>query len=392
MTVFNVMTGYGAANNNATNDATAINNAIAAANAAGGGDVYFPAGAGYKINSALTTPVSGVNFKGEGWKKSMIKANFANGDTLTLSGTEGHLIRDLGFFPMVTRASGAEIRIDSVVSPFVQECKVGNDYGTPYVGIHVTGNVNYKVWISNTECNGCSRAGSEIGSSGGGDFPQGVYFWQCEMSAGAIGAIVNSGSGNFYINTEFLANTSHGAHVNRANGASINQLFFDTCLMDSNGGHGIYVTDNGGAGNISDLVIRGTWSATNALKGIYVPNTADVRRLTIELCKVLNNGGDGISAYAAVNTIIRDNDVWSNAQAGYNTGSGIYIEGPAQGVAVDGNFVDAQPYQGNAQNCAYGIYIGGMVQIHAVRSNVSVNHVTGNYQYSSTPTLTADNV
>lgn len=392
MSVFNVMTGYGAANNNSTDDASAINSAIAAANAASGGDVFFPAGAGYKINSALTTPVAGVNFKGEGWKKSMIKANFATGNTLLISGTEGHLIRDLGFFPMANRSADAEIKLNNAVSVFIQNCKVGNDYATPYRGIWITGSGGYKEWISNTECNGCSRAGSEIGTPGGNDFPQGVYFWQCEMSAGNIGAVINTGGGNFFINTEFLANSSHGVHVDLSANGIITQFWLDTCVVDSNGGHGIYVTDNNGAGNISDLNIRGTWSATNALKGIYVPNTCDIKRLTIENCKVLNNGGDGISAFASVNTIVRDNEVWSNAQAGYNTGSGIYIEGPAQGVQIDGNFVDAQPYQANAHNCAYGIYIGGMVQAHTVVNNISANHITQQYQYSSTPTLVSNNV
>lgn len=53
MSVYNVKADYGAVGDGTTNDTTAIQNAIDAANTAGGGRVYFPVGT-YKLTSALT--------------------------------------------------------------------------------------------------------------------------------------------------------------------------------------------------------------------------------------------------------------------------------------------------------------------------------------------------
>lgn len=62
--VFNVKD-YGATGDGSTNDTSAINLAIAAANSASGGIVYFPAGT-YIVASPLTTPVSYTVIKGIG--------------------------------------------------------------------------------------------------------------------------------------------------------------------------------------------------------------------------------------------------------------------------------------------------------------------------------------
>lgn len=53
------VTDYGATGDGTTDDTTAINAAIAAANAAGEGTVYFPAG-DYKVTSTLTRPSGGI--------------------------------------------------------------------------------------------------------------------------------------------------------------------------------------------------------------------------------------------------------------------------------------------------------------------------------------------
>lgn len=64
MSVFNVKD-YGAAGNGTTNDTSAINSTIAAANSASGGIVFFPTGT-YIVSSTLTTPVSNTVITGTG--------------------------------------------------------------------------------------------------------------------------------------------------------------------------------------------------------------------------------------------------------------------------------------------------------------------------------------
>src|SRR6266545_4800162 len=61
---------YGAVGDGTTDDTTPIQNAINAANTAGGGTVIFPA-ASYKITAALTVPL-GVRLVGAGSNKSQL--------------------------------------------------------------------------------------------------------------------------------------------------------------------------------------------------------------------------------------------------------------------------------------------------------------------------------
>lgn len=75
--VFNVKaTAYGAKGDSSTDDSTAIQSAITAADAAGGGIVYFPAGT-YIVGTKLTFG-SNIRFKGAGWAVSIIKAKNAS--------------------------------------------------------------------------------------------------------------------------------------------------------------------------------------------------------------------------------------------------------------------------------------------------------------------------
>lgn len=62
---FNVMD-YGATNDGTTDDTSAINSAIAALNTATRGVLYFPAGDGYKVTSALTAITAAAVVRGDG--------------------------------------------------------------------------------------------------------------------------------------------------------------------------------------------------------------------------------------------------------------------------------------------------------------------------------------
>jgi polygalacturonase len=81
LTVYSVKTDYSAAGNGSTNDATAIQNALTAAGAAGGGIVYLPPGT-YLVNKYLLIP-SNVTLLGAGMGISIIKSG---GSALRTSG------------------------------------------------------------------------------------------------------------------------------------------------------------------------------------------------------------------------------------------------------------------------------------------------------------------
>src|ERR1044072_8730362 len=78
---FNVKT-YGATGNGTTADHVAIQNAINAANSAGGGTVYFPRGT-YIINKYIQIPGSNIHLRGAGMFASTLRC----GTTFTSGGT-----------------------------------------------------------------------------------------------------------------------------------------------------------------------------------------------------------------------------------------------------------------------------------------------------------------
>ena len=105
----NVKTDYGATGNGSTDDRTAINNAIAAANSSGA-SLYFPFGT-YKVSASLTAlTASGVIVKGDGRNRTIIASSSASGDVFTMAG-QFQTIEDLSFVPSVFRTSGYELKL-----------------------------------------------------------------------------------------------------------------------------------------------------------------------------------------------------------------------------------------------------------------------------------------
>jgi hypothetical protein len=77
-------TAYGATGDGTTDDAAAIQLAVDAAEADGGGTVYFPAGT-YAITDRINVPAF-VNLLGEGAESSVIRVNHLSSDAIALEG------------------------------------------------------------------------------------------------------------------------------------------------------------------------------------------------------------------------------------------------------------------------------------------------------------------
>ena len=137
--VFNVKDSvYGAKGDGSTNDVVAIQAAVDAANAAGGGVVYFPAGT-YIVKSALELQ-SNVTLQGAGWAASIIKVGKeAKCTAITTKkfesgGIENPGIADLqinGNLAENTGFTGDAVQIDSV-NPVVQRVWIKNGHVNLY--------------------------------------------------------------------------------------------------------------------------------------------------------------------------------------------------------------------------------------------------------------------
>lgn len=89
MRAFNVMSpAYGAVNDGTTNDRAAVQAACDAAASNGSGIVWFPPGAGYKLNSQVTVTASNVFLAGAGIGQSVLIQGSSTGN-VAITGAEG---------------------------------------------------------------------------------------------------------------------------------------------------------------------------------------------------------------------------------------------------------------------------------------------------------------
>lgn len=87
---------FGAAGDGVTNDTAAIQLAINAAQAAGGGTIFFPEGT-YLLSSRVNVSTAPIHFQGVGRSSILKRANSANDHIVAFAGTQGGSVRDLEF-------------------------------------------------------------------------------------------------------------------------------------------------------------------------------------------------------------------------------------------------------------------------------------------------------
>lgn len=317
MATYNVMTAYGALNNNSNDDAPAINNAIAAANAAGGGEV--PSGAGYRINSALTTPNSEVSLVGEGWEASKIRADF-NGDTLVLANSESQHIGRLGFQPRRAKTGGREIVLNNCLSIYLDDLNILDDQANgfrPYQGIAMLANgAQYKYYLQRVQVNGCDREGGIIGAAGGG-LVQGVWIDNCEFARNYDGFVLFNGGGILIEGSEFLQNRNHGLVTWISTGDELASLDVLQCYSDNNVGNGIALYGNGGS--ISGIHLNQVWGGSNGRRGVDM-NSAP-HDVAFSLCKFGNKGEQG-ALFDGTNIDVQNCQFPTNGASASNTYDG----------------------------------------------------------------------
>jgi hypothetical protein len=124
---FNVLD-YGAIGDGTTDDHTSVSNAVAAALAAGGGIVYFPAGT-YLMTAALSVGSSTISLLGAGSAASVLSFSSTTGNGITFVG--GSSMRDMTSIRglsviAATTSSGYGISVASSPGLVIEDCYIDN--------------------------------------------------------------------------------------------------------------------------------------------------------------------------------------------------------------------------------------------------------------------------
>lgn len=203
---------YGAVGNGSTNDASALTSAISAANTAGGGVVYVPAGT-YLIGAALTLTAN-VSLRGAGRGVTTFKRGFTSGSMLTCNGNQ--LVADITFDGDAAGAwATSNDEVDAANDRVIYErCEFKNSKGLLQLGLY--GGAD-SIWIRNCKFIGQNHAtvGVSFGIWADGGVYEDLQVSGCEFRDFKLNGIFARGATvvQSYFENNHIQTSGGGGHV-----------------------------------------------------------------------------------------------------------------------------------------------------------------------------------
>lgn len=366
------VTAFGAQGNGNADDTSAVQAAIDAAAAAGGGIVHLPAGI-YRITAALTMTASNIVLRGEG-AASVLKAGAASINIVEIGdGTanpNNSVVDSLRF----TAESVMDVGTHAIIVRNGHNITVRNvrldGYGTLYNGIRLVGGAQQYIYnVENFEINEMVNHGIVV------DAPltsptQNVFLSNGEIGGGNNGILLLNASGVYMSMVECLGCHQHGLATYPAAEATVRYLLLTQCVFDSCTQAGVFLSSNGGT--LYDVQMNGCWSASNGRSGIEI----GANTVLLSGCKITNNGQNGVLVTDPCrNLALNGNQIVANnmSDGQYH---GVYLSPDVQNFVIQGNQIGlGSHYTFNRQK--YGVFVAGTTNNHYIVRN---NLVTGNIQ------------
>src|SRR6202158_6352980 len=274
---------------------TAIRNAIAAAAAASGGEIMFPAG-NYGVSGTIASPPPAITLVGEGPEASMITSSATTGDVVSFgASTWFHPcggIRGLSIKSSVTRTSGAALTIDGCQEGEFQHFLLSTNGGDG-IDISPTGRQAGVQHFSDFRINITGAFNGILVQGGGNDRYFRSGFMGGNLTAGSRGINIQSSAGDWYTDIDVLQ-FEVGILIDPAAGQGVTWGHMVNVLADSNTLQGYRITSSGN-GYVWGMTFTAPWAGANGVystngRGIYIGTGVD---LLIENTRGLNSGGHG---------------------------------------------------------------------------------------------------
>jgi parallel beta-helix repeat protein len=431
MALYNVVTGYGAKGDGSTDDATAINAAVSAASAAGGGIVYFPE-ATYIVGAPIVLQ-SNVILLGDGYGSCIKLKNSTISDVVTSAATS--------IATMITNAGVENLHIDGnkanqttgndnqnygisllganrcwVDNCFIHDVKrsaiyfagsrnrasfnVINDIGTvgsagstvigrsgivfdQYIN---AGTVNpFRSRAIGNEIDTTLEHGIKVYPNGDGSVLEGntitgwgyVGIWMEDASECAVNSNTIRDGKSYGI---LFGNTSVGRN-NSCTGNNVARVLTSAAGINVGIGVGIsFETQTGGS------IVGGAIVACDAA-GVYVSNSngVGVSSVTVDACGASGSTG-GITLYQSVNCNIRGNTSRNNGTTG-SRGAGLQMWD--SGTANTGHIIDGNNFYDTAAGASKKQNYGIQGQNGTDSCFIGDNNLVGNFTAEMTMTGTS---
>jgi len=393
---------YGAVGDGTTNDAAAINAAIAAAGALGvsnrGVDVFFPAGV-YAHGSTIVNNNSNVMLIGAGWQSTVLYYTASTGDNVQLgngSSKSGSGIQHMSIWSSGAKTSGANINVNAMNDCLIQNFVINNCYQ----GILVQG-ASIKVWIDQGEINNtnstASAAGIQVTNGAAGD----TYIRSIIFSNGsaATAGIVLTQTGHAEIINCNVTKCTTGLLINPTTSQDVSYLFVEHSLFDSCVSYGMNITPSAAASaRVRSLMFIDSWFSGSTAAGsnginITLASSAIVDAVSFIGCRILNNQGNGVAIAAGPNNIsFTDCTIAGNGAASSNTLDGFALAANASGISIMNCEIAQAGTAGNTQRYAISVAAGTSANLQFVNNQCTPNGTIGTHGYINIGALTGGGI
>ena len=371
-------------------DTFAIQAALDAVGAAGGGIVWLRRGT-YRLSTTLTMNYSGVTLCGSGRGATILATSSPTADVIQIgNGTNNPgycTVASLRMMPSVTRTAGAGINVRNAHDVRITDFDIWNDF----IGVILDGGAQmFECTLDNFEIDQPVSDGIRVGPTA---LAQDVWIERGVISTtGGNGIVFSNLSGGHFGRVDLISCKGQAA-VNIAPGAGqvVTALFcYDVEADTPTTGYSWLF---GGSGNISNIMLTGCWAASANLAGMEFLNS-NTSGVTLTGCIVQNNKQHGIVLTMGTEITVANCQVFCNSQQAANTYSGIAVANGVAGFHVLGCFI------GNGGSISFlvpnqqqwGINIGTGCAGYVIKDNIISANVTGSITDASKTGIVQDNI
>jgi hypothetical protein len=348
---------YGAKGDGVTDDTAAIQQAIDAVGAAGGGLVHLPAGT-YLLNSGLSWTANNIWLQGAGMGATRINVGFASGNVILIgNGTanpNNNTISDLSINAPSARSGGGTIVVRNAYNTALRNLRFEANL---YDGIVIDGGPGQYI----THIDSCLIASGRYGVtlSQDGTLVQETFISNCNIANSSVAGLFLRNCSGVYCNYVSILTCAVGVSAFPAAGQTVVWVFMQGVAADSCTGNGWQLYTDGGV--LAGWQLVNCWGASNgqASNGIGLEINEDSGTcgdITIANGRFIANGGSGIligksSDVQIVNVSANDNSRTTN-----DAKHGVEVAADVSQWAIIGGFFGLGGRFTTTQQ-AYGIFI-----------------------------------
>ncbi len=366
--VFNVKA-YNAQGNGSADDTQAITAAIAAAQGAGGGSVYFPQGQ-YLISSNIPITSNGINLIGAGQDATvlLVASGYSSGDVITFTNVRTCSVRTLTINAMTQRTGGAALHLNNSSQVYIQDVNMSK----MFIGCLIDGNgalqyIDRGYWTSFSP----GGVGIWININGNDQYISNIVMDNDAANQPLAGVRITNSQAVWTRSLDILS-CQEGLLIDPGAGGVVSYCFFTDCAWDTCAHHGILINPATGA-TVKGLNFMDCWSASAKTNdGCSIGGPVDGVQFTGH--RFFNNGANGLSVVSPASNIFVDaSGAAGNNQA--NDGGNGFAFNNCSNFAVRGCRTGA--YDGFGASQVNGIAITAGCNNYIVTSNLTGGNAVG---------------